>query len=935
MFSFKKLEVVHWDFWERFSLPLDADVITVVGPNGSGKTTLLDALRTLLCIDCSSGRDYKRYVRRNDKPISWLRAVVDNQRQDSGYRPFFPLLTDEVTLACQVRKKGGDWTRQYLVAEGDTSIEELEEKADWVGVRDYRQRLENAGLTQAIRHVLALEQGDTDKLCEYSQRQLLELVFSVFGDQEVLENYQQAKNEQMEIARELEGLEEELSRLGARLGEAEGRVNSYREWRALKDELHRLEAETLPRTQLADQYHRIAQVRPLLREKRVEVRERQRRHGMLLEQSRRISAGIELAQDQERQAEQELRQTEELFRQARDLARDAEKVLQEKTRLEEICRLQQGGVDMAAMAAEQREKARQRAENDRELDQSRKQARELKAKLAALKSGEKIEPHFVREFRRALSDKGIGHSLLKDVVEITDPKWQTALEGVMAPYANLVLLDNPGDRAKAWALGEELRYKHFVVAERQALPAARQRSLLEVVRFNALPPSWLADMLNRIRRVETVQEGNACGGDSWITRQGYHRERRGGRYIGVEGRGFQFGEGARRNMIEEGEKELAELLGREVQLQAENGQLSRRIEELQALLAEVDAARELGEKSAEFARAEEEFPRLSARAQEAAIALAEGQERSKAATQSRHQQEKEQAGIGSELKLVQGELDRTLGDFNTQRRQQADRIAYYRERRSPMPSEWTSREAMQQLAREYESADAVRRDVKRLQERLTEGAWVTDQQVLAIQEKLDTDYRQMEETIKVRSIHHHRHLRATDEARESYINVLKATVRRYSRNIRDLGEVAGIRIEVEPPQLINDDLALAQAGLHVSFDFDQKGMMGLNDGEASGGQQVMKSLILLIGLLMDENRSGGFVFIDEPFAHLDVFNIDKVGAFLEATRAQYVLTTPNTHNVNVFKTSDLTLVTQKRRYPEKWAPPVAFVRRGRGLEVAA
>jgi ABC-type Mn2+/Zn2+ transport system ATPase subunit len=39
MFSFQKLEVVHWDFWERFSLPLDADVITVVGPNGSGKTT--------------------------------------------------------------------------------------------------------------------------------------------------------------------------------------------------------------------------------------------------------------------------------------------------------------------------------------------------------------------------------------------------------------------------------------------------------------------------------------------------------------------------------------------------------------------------------------------------------------------------------------------------------------------------------------------------------------------------------------------------------------------------------------------------------------------------------------------------------------------------------------------------------------------------------
>ena len=45
--------------------------------------------------------------------------------------------------------------------------------------------------------------------------------------------------------------------------------------------------------------------------------------------------------------------------------------------------------------------------------------------------------------------------------------------------------------------------------------------------------------------------------------------------------------------------------------------------------------------------------------------------------------------------------------------------------------------------------------------------------------------------------------------------------------------------------------------------------MGLNDGDASGGQQVMKSLILLIALMMEESHPGGFVFIDEPFAHLE------------------------------------------------------------------
>ena len=48
MFHIKQLELVHWDYWRRFSLPLDAQIISIVGPNGSGKTTLLDALRTIL-----------------------------------------------------------------------------------------------------------------------------------------------------------------------------------------------------------------------------------------------------------------------------------------------------------------------------------------------------------------------------------------------------------------------------------------------------------------------------------------------------------------------------------------------------------------------------------------------------------------------------------------------------------------------------------------------------------------------------------------------------------------------------------------------------------------------------------------------------------------------------------------------------------------------
>ncbi|WP_049623861.1 ATP-binding protein, partial [Frateuria defendens] len=142
MFEFRSLEVVHWDYWQRFQLPMDANIITVVGPNGSGKTTLLDALRTLLAIeDRDTARDYKTYLRHNGKPYAWLRAVVSNPADRRGKRAFFPCMDETVTLACRIRKRGGDWSRDYQIVAGDVPVEVLEQGGEWLGVRDYRVRL--------------------------------------------------------------------------------------------------------------------------------------------------------------------------------------------------------------------------------------------------------------------------------------------------------------------------------------------------------------------------------------------------------------------------------------------------------------------------------------------------------------------------------------------------------------------------------------------------------------------------------------------------------------------------------------------------------------------------------------------------------------------------------------------------------------------------
>ncbi len=53
--------------------------------------------------------------------------------------------------------------------------------------------------------------------------------------------------------------------------------------------------------------------------------------------------------------------------------------------------------------------------------------------------------------------------------------------------------------------------------------------------------------------------------------------------------------------------------------------------------------------------------------------------------------------------------------------------------------------------------------------------------------------------------------------------MLRATVRHYRKNLTALGELAGIGVDVEMPELVNEDVALAQAGLTVRFDFYRKG----------------------------------------------------------------------------------------------------------------
>ncbi|HJV51010.1 MAG TPA: ATP-binding protein [Noviherbaspirillum sp.] len=939
MFHIKSLEMVHWDYWQRVkNIPLDAKIITIAGQNGSGKTTLLDALRTLFGLDCSMGRSYKHYARHAGQQTSWLRAVVDNRpvgRQLSN-RPFRSsgfFSEDEVTLFCQIQKNGGDWKRQYLMRGGTAEIEEVQDATDWLGLETYRKRLANAGLSPAMAKVLALEQGETDKLCEYAPRQLLDLVFQVFGDKEVLDAYDEAKRHQHDTEIELQRFETELEAAQTNLERLRLRAANFHQWEGLNKEQRDLQEEVLPTLQYHEVREKAAATSHMLREAKASLAQQDAqlsdRRADLAERANALTA----AHQQETALEEEKSVLEKRLGEINAKLKPLESLLEQKARLQKLAA--DAGADIADVATQLEQKEGEYMRLRQSRDELAARIAGERAAIAAIESKSALpEPENVRSMRRALSEAKIAHAMLPDIVEVTDPRWQGAVEGVLRGYTSVVLLEHARDASAAYRIGEKERYGHFIVSDRVHAPEVKDQSLLSVVRFSAPAPSWLIDQLSRITRVDSIDAGMKLrSGDEWITPEAYHHERRGGRSLFVEAARYRFGQAGRAQRLAALQQSLPKLEAQEDQLTLKINKLAGEVSALKARIAGVDAAKELVARQPEFDEATHSAAPLKAARTEVGTRLGELFPLTKKATEDRTLADN--AWQNAKRALADGEAN----SRQSQKRHQEERAAHARtlaEIRKTwrhLPHAWRKPARRLELVEEHQNAHQVELRLKHLATDLARDDWETDSTVVDQHVRLTALLQGRQAETEERRYQNNRAREATENARGAYIERLRYTIKTYSRNIKELGELAGIEVHTDPVRLENDDVQLAQAGLHVRFKFDGKGPIGLNDGEASGGQQVMKSLILLIGLLKSDDGSGGFVFIDEPFAHLDIRNIQLVGEFLKNTDAQYLMTTPLTHNTDVYDPSELTLITSKKKKEARWAQPI-FVLQRRAQEAA-
>ncbi|MBB3214432.1 chromosome segregation ATPase [Herbaspirillum sp. Sphag1AN] len=933
MFHIKSLELVHWDYWQRVkNIPLDAKIITIAGQNGSGKTTLLDALRTLFGLDCSMKRSYKDYARHSGQQTVWLRAVVDNKTSGKqlSNRPFRSsgfFSEDEVTLFCQIQKNGGDWKRQYLILGGAVQIEEVGDNPEWLGLDNYRKRLANAGLSQAMSKVLALEQGETDKLCEYSPRQLLDLVFQVFGDKEVLDAYDEAKRHQRDTEQELQRFETELQASETHLAGLKLRVANYHQWQHLNQQRRDLQEEVLPSLQFHEARQKAQVISERLRDERLRVTSNDGQISTRRRELSTLSEQLTAARQREQALEVEQGTLGTQLNGVNALLKPLESLLSQKTRLQDLAGKAGADISSVTTELEQKEQALARERSAREAIKTR--LAEERATITALESKKGLpEPADVTAMRRALLEAGIGHAMLTDVVEVKDAQWQAAVEGVLRGYTALVLLEDPSQAKAAFRLAEKLRYPHFIVPDLVKAPKVKDQSLLSVLDFSGAVPVWLIDQLKRINRVDSIEDGMAQSAhDEWITPEAYHRERRGGRSLQIDISRYRFGQAGRAQRLAALQRNLPALEAQEDQLTLKINTLAKEIGQLKSLIAGVDAAKELVARQAEFDEAEQEAAPLLASRQQVGARLGDVMAQIKPAIEERTLAETRWTNAKHGLANAESELRGSRSKLFEERAAHMTTLLSLRKQWRHLPFAWRRAERQQALAEQYQNAYQVNLRIDSLNGDLAREDWETDDTVVEQHLRLGAQLAGRQAETAERRYQNNRAIEATTNARAAYMERLRFTIKTYSRNIKELGELAGIEVHTDPVRLENDDLQLAQAGLHVRFKFDGKIAIGMNDGEASGGQQVMKSLILLIGLLKSDDGAGGFVFIDEPFAHLDIRNIQLVGEFLKNTDAQYLMTTPLTHNTDVYDPSELTLITSKKKRDTPWAPPIFVLQR--------
>ena len=932
----EEVQFVHWGSLRPDPIPLLPDGINVAtGPNGSGKTCFLDGVKLLLGVtDFSPGRTPGRYIydgSPNAAPAdrALLRATFANPPLGEGRpRLFAPAGhgcedAEQVSVVCMVTPD----TRRYLVLPGrirwgvSAPLEsDLRAFLDaypqdrWLDARRYDDLLHQAGVTRALRGVLALPQGASDRLVEERPAGLLRKLLQLTGKQASLEELHRQR-ERLERARiaylsTMERYQAEQRHLSA-LDQLAAR---YRDYARLRDQLDHLRAVLLPAAEYRDLRARVEQARAQRDRELAAVRADERQLEELRLEVPSLEAEVQALADRGQVIEGELGAAGDELRELD--GRIAALRARIETARQELAQAEQLGAGLIPEGAEakvkQAEDALARAlVRQEELTAALKQA---EAEAAALRAGKVPAPADVEAFRARLAEAGIEAALAAEAVDVRPggdgEQDRVRAESALGDLIWALVVPSESYR-RAVQLAAEAGYRWPVAPAGFGEP----HGVLE--RLDAPPElGYLLEVMDAWPAVDAGQAHHlAEGGQAAVTREGmcwragYARLHLAERPI--------LGAAARK-------RRLAELEARAGELRQALDEVGRQLPELRTAVQEavrrLDAVRKLpalreaqGEAERELAAAEELRPRLLER----------------------------QASLISELRRLDAERGDRRTELRTARERQASlesrlvdarprlaqREARLRELEAELAGWRLTAEQRAALADEgLPGTEALTREEERLAEELARFPDDVRNELLLAQR--DAQARVVEDTDRLaagRKEDMAHHEARVQEARQRYLEHVEAAVRLLDREFTQVCQATGARgaiklVRGDKPEDLGVDVLVAHR--------EGEPLRSYRDPGHSGGQRAKVAMLLLLAA-MGAGGSADLLVMDEHIAHLDSTNIDYIAELMRSLRprVQFLLATPTNAESLRLGWCDLQLTFLPREPGQPYSPPIRLLTR--------
>lgn len=943
----EEVQMVHWGSLRPDPVPLLTDGINMAtGPNGSGKTCFLDGLKLLLGVtEYTAGRTPAKYIfdggpEGTPADRAYLRATFANPVTAQSRHRVFAWAgygcedAEHVTIACVVTGQ----ERFYLALPGrirwgvggSELIADLEEidglpRSRRLGPRQYDDLLDRAGVTKALRSVLALPQGATDRLIDESPAGMLRRLLELTGKQTTLEEfrhqreaYEQAR---ADYSRTLERFRSEQRQLEL----LDAKAQRHEEWVGKRDELVHHDAVLLPAAHYRDRLERRDELAAEVEQRQKAVDELEVRVAELGRDLPQLQSRFDELTDRREQLDAELADArEELSDVDTRIGRLEER---RNTAREELAAARElaGDLDLDAAVAAAEQAATELRAGERRTEQLTAELEHLQDEIATLRAGRPVPPDGLRDFVETLTTDGIDATVLAEVVDLP----ADADDGDGLRVAAEAALGNA-----LWAVVVPAeRYEEAVHAASETghrWPVARAGNDVEKPGEDGAAVTGVLSGLDRPEELAAALAAlDLPAGDSIASATAS-----GGTVVDVDGVRY----GPVLSQLAAPEQPVLGRRARERRLAAAEQRadtVERELEDVEGGLRELRDARRRAEDVAEAVR---RLPELG----ETVEVLSE---RLTAQDQQRRPLAQRVAELDAESRDLQTELGRLTERLGSRREQHDDlqrrldetrrpQLRRFRQQLEQVAEELAGEELSDEQARALDDSrvpatEVVERDAARLRSEVDDHDRypedVRDELILGQRDSQAEVVVQVDELVSGRQDDLDEQQRLVEEARARYQDHVRAVVRLLNREFGRICEAAQAEGEIrtvpgDRPDELGVEVRVAHRGGEAKRSY--------RDPSHSGGQRAKIAILILLAA-MGVGGAADLLIMDEHIAHLDSTNIDHIAELMRALRArvQFVLATPTNAEAQRLGWADVQLAFLPRSPGTAYTPPVRVMTR--------